>query len=763
MGCWFLGLLRPLLVVGLIVAGTLPALGQDPATYDIDIPAKALPEALADLAAVTGLQVVYSGAQPFDRKTEAVKGRLTATDALDRMLAGTGFTYSFVGANAITLAEAPQPQSQPAPNPVTALPPVVVTGERSTRTLAETQSSVTVITGEDLEKRPDLENSNDVLDHLPNVTNTGTDSFAPAIRGLDGTGPTNGGNAFLAGVRPRLNIQVDGRATTYNEVVFGGVSMWDVQQVEMFNGAQSTLQGRNAIAGSMAIKTKDPTWDYEVAGRLIGGNNNFFGQSAMVSGPIVDDQLAFRIALDHESSESFVNGMQDYEGVTDPSDFHSQTFRGKLLLQPEAIEGFKALLTVSYSKEVGPQTESLRRPYHEQNTSFPAMTTFAPATTAGILEMSYEFNENLTLENTTSIADLNVWREAEPFGGNMKINGTEFQTEQRLRFNALEGRLKGVTGIYFYRETQHDEIDIGPAEFDDKTTTAAGFAEATLSTFDAAIDFTLGGRVEWERRYRKDTEGTLFPVDLDEEQVVFLPKVGVAWHANDDLTFGIVGYRGYNGGGAGINFDFPFTSYVYEPEYVWTGEIYTRAQLDDDRIQLSANLFYSDYQDIQLPVLLTPVSTIVINAPHARTFGAEIGAKWLPVPELELFGNVGLLKTEILDGGEAEDIDGNDLPRAPVFTLDVGGNYTHWTGIEFGANLRYSGAYFSDIVNDSRAKIHPYWSANAQLGYRIDGVHIFAFVDNILDATEPVMLFTADDSAVIQHPRTFGAGLELQF
>jgi hypothetical protein len=25
------------------------------------------------------------------------------------------------------------------------------------------------------------------------------------------------------------------------------------------------------------------------------------------------------------------------------------------------------------------------------------------------------------------------------------------------------------------------------------------------------------------------------------------------------------------------------------------------------------------------------------------------------------------------------------------------------------------------------------------------------------------MLFTADDSAVIQHPRTFGAGLELQF
>jgi outer membrane receptor protein involved in Fe transport len=762
MGCWFQGLLRALLVVGLMVAGAAPALAQDPATYDIDIAAKPLPEALADLAAVTGLQVVYSGAQPFDRSTQAVKGKLTAPEALDRMLAGTGFTYRFVGDNAITLAEAPAPQGQ-TQDTVTALPPVVVTGERSTRTLAETQSSVTVITAEDLEKRPDLDNSNDVLDHLPNVTNTGTDSFAPAIRGLDGTGPTNGGNAFLAGVRPRLNIQVDGRATTYNEVVFGGVSMWDVEQVEMFNGAQSTLQGRNAIAGSMAIKTKDPTWDYEVGGRLIGGNDHLFGQSAMVSGPIVDDQLAFRIALDHESSESFVKGMEDYPGVTDPSDFHSQTFRGKLLFQPEAIEGFKALLTVSYTKEVGPQTESLGRPYREQNTSFPAMTTFAPSTTAGILETSYEVNENFTLENTTSLADLNVWREAEPSGGNMKINGTEVATEQRLRFKGLEGRLAGVTGIYFYRETQHDKIDIGPAEFDDKTTTAAGFGEATLSTFEGVIDFTLGGRVEWERRYRKDTDGDLFPVDLDEEQVVFLPKAGVAWHANDDLTFGVVGYRGYNGGGAGINFDFPFTSYTYKPEYVWTGEIYTRAELDGDRLQLTGNIFYSDYKDIQLPVLLTPVSTIVINAPHARTFGAEIGAKWLPMPELELFGNIGLLKTEILDGGRADDIEGNDLPRSPAFTLDVGGNYTHWTGIEFGANLRYSESYYSDIVNDGRAKIDPYWSANAQLGYRIDGVHVFAFVDNIFDATEPVMKFTSDDSAVIQHPRTFGAGLELQF
>ena len=83
--------------------------------------------------------------------------------------------------------------------------------------------------------------------------------------------------------------------------------------------------------------------------------------------------------------------------------------------------------------------------------------------------------------------------------------------------------------------------------------------------------------------------------------------------------------------------------------------------------------------------------------------------------------------------------------------------------VEIGANLRYSESYVSDIVNDSRAEVDHYWSANTQLCYRIDGVHVFAFMNNIFDATEPIMPFTVDDSGVIQHPRTFGVGLELQF
>lgn len=101
------------------------------------------------------------------------------------------------------------------------------------------------------------------------------------MRGTDGTGPSQGSDAFLAGTRSRLNIQVDSRAASFNEITLGDLGLWDVQQVEIFRGAQSTLQGRNAIAGTMIYKTNDPTFTREYGGRAMVGNLKQRGVAAV--------------------------------------------------------------------------------------------------------------------------------------------------------------------------------------------------------------------------------------------------------------------------------------------------------------------------------------------------------------------------------------------------------------------------------------------------------------------------------------------------
>src|SRR5262245_39747373 len=132
----------------------------------------------------------------------------------------------------------PPQTAQPAPAPSggpMVLDQVTVGGERVTRSIRDTTSSASVFEPAALaRKRPGLSSTNDVMERVPNVTATESSNFAPAIRGVDGTGPAQGVNAFVAGTRTRITYTVDGRPLSFNETIFGDLSLWDVERVEVF-------------------------------------------------------------------------------------------------------------------------------------------------------------------------------------------------------------------------------------------------------------------------------------------------------------------------------------------------------------------------------------------------------------------------------------------------------------------------------------------------------------------------------------------------
>src|SRR3546814_14230574 len=105
--------------------------------------------------------------------------------------------------------------------------------------------------------------------------------------------------------------------------------------------------------------------------------------------------------------------------------------------------------------------------------------------------------------------------------------------------------------------------------------------------------------------------------------------------------------RGYNGGGAGAALGATeATNYQYDPEYVWTYELYGRQELADGRLRLTANVFYADYKDYQLTFDRTPTDLadydfVVDNADKVKTYGAEAGATWLVMSGLEVYLNLG--------------------------------------------------------------------------------------------------------------------------
>lgn len=661
------------------------------------------------------------------------------------------------------------PETQPAASEETtgaySLAPLMVTGEKTERSIMDTASSVAVFNEDEIKRRPGVSQLTDILDHIPNLTTSETSNFAPTVRGVDGTGPAQGIDAFVAGTRPRLNYQVDGRTLSYNESIFTDSTLWDVERVEVYRGPQSTLQGRNSIAGAIVVKTKDPTYTFEGGGRVAIGGNNQREASGVVSGPVIDDQVAVRLAVDARRRDSYID-FTPYPEYDNPDRYQSFSLRGKILIEPKALPQLRALLTLNHVEGAAPQSNDVLHPYDEHIAAYPDMPVFGANANGGIADLSWRFSDVWSLDGTFSATDLRVRRWATAGAGNAEINAREYVAEPRLKF-AFD-RLNGFIGLHLFSNHQDEWIDsIGGGTFDDKTLTTALFGEATLNA-TSSLDLTLGGRLEREKRDRTGNMGFL-TTDFHETYNVFLPKATLAWHVTEQLTLGGTVSRGYNGGGAGATFAAPYVSYTYKPEYVWNYELFQRTELNDGRIVLTSNVFYNKYEDMQLPFDLDPGpdwAVVIRNADEAVTYGAEVGARALILPGLEGFVNFGLLHAEITKY-PGSGMEGNELARAPAFTLDFGGSYALENGVDLSLNTRYTDAYQSDVENKPRGKTDPYWITNAQVGYNLASARLFVDVKNIFNATEPVLRTQGSgvipDTANLTDPRTITLGVDFTF
>lgn len=653
------------------------------------------------------------------------------------------------------------------------LPSITVTGEKTERSLERTAPSVRVFGEPEIRAQPGWFGSNDLLGQTANITSSGTGNLAPAVRGIDGTGPSQGSDAFLAGTRPRLNIQIDGRTASYNEVVFGDLGLWDVRRVEVFRGAQSTLQGRNALAGTVIYQTNDPTFEREIGFRASAAGHDQRQLSAVVSGPLVDGELAYRLAVDGMRRDSFVNGFVGYPGVADPGRFESNTLRGKLLWKPQALPGFSSKLTLSHVDYANPQGEGIARPFGAVTSSYPAMPVFAPRANTGVLDSTWRLSDRFTLENSIVLGDALIRRYAAPGDGNAAIHTRDLSIEPRLRIAPAEpGGWGGFVGLYAFRAKQEDAIDLfGGGAWDDDTRTYALYGEAT-KPLAPDVDLTLGGRYERETR-RRVGQLAFFTTDFDATYSTFLPKATINWRTDAATTLGVSVARNYNGGGAAFTYDAPYVNYTFKPEYAWTLEGFARRRAMDGRLLLTGNLFYSRYKDMQLPFDLNPSPAVwayvVRNAPRAQTYGAELGATYQATRALRLTGELGLLKAKVTDYA-GSGVEGNALPRSPALTAVMGATWRHASGLELGGDARYSTAYYSDITNVARGKVRPGWMANLRASYPVKGARVFAYVNNVFDAKRPIQLDAdpdpanrARDVATRPQPRTLGVGVEAWF
>src|SRR5690606_30379611 len=233
-------------------------------------------------------------------------------------------------------------------------------------------------------------------------------------------------------------------------------------------------------AGTVVVRTNDPSFEREIGVRAMAGNYGQRQYAAVLNAPLLDDEVAFRIAVDRQLSESATHGFRSYPGVGDPSEFETNTVRAKLLLQPKSVPGLTNLFTFTHTDHLSPQTDFVGRPFDKRTVPaiYSAMETFKTRTNSGVVDTTWRISDRITLANRMSVADFHVKRTAVAGLGIADIDGKDYSIEPRVRFS--DGGTSGFVGAYLFHAKQDETIDFGgPGAFDDKTTTIAAYGEIT--------------------------------------------------------------------------------------------------------------------------------------------------------------------------------------------------------------------------------------------------------------------------------------------
>ncbi|PHR92668.1 MAG: hypothetical protein COA69_07515 [Robiginitomaculum sp.] len=694
---------------------------------------------------------------------------------------------------------------------------IIVTGERMQRTEMDTASSITVLTGAEIEDLS-LEDIADILNVIPNVT-TGVDGGGFRIRGISNTSVTGGGDGGLA------TIYVDGAPLSQFSAGFGPTDTWDLGSVEVFRGAQSTNLGRDSLAGAIILRSADPVYDMKYKGRVRVEGHGGLTLSAVVNVPIIEDKLAVRIAIDRKQHDGFITNTTLNTDKYQASE--SLLVRGKILFEPTA--DFRNILTVTHTENERGSSDVVGPNFFDRIATDSVPPKNDLDQTIVTWEAEYQINDQWAFSNVISYNEADY----DQLGGNDDI--TLGRVDKRSRINSINtlteearifytgDRLRAALGGYYAKENEDNTRSVvttsdveanlrgplgpalavlfagfypnpffidGTATNIDETENYAAFANADYDLSEL-VTLNLGLRYDHESKVFNGNQSLNFISDLPDPATVpapfaptvavlnaafaalegntpemvdtsydaWLPQAGLVLHVSDGFTTTLQAKRAYRAGGGGSAIGLGF--YSFDPEYAWTFEAGIRKTIMGGLGLFKANVYSSKWNDMQVIQEVPNVggAFFVDNAAEAKLKGFELELSLDPTDEWAIFANLGYSDTEFVKyiTSAGTDLSGNNFIGASPWTISTGASWHGDNGLFAQTHVSYQSKAPTNAANsnfaDSRVLM------NGKVGYKWNNIEANVFVRNGFDA-EYVSNRTSV-STTVGRPRVFGLELKI--
>jgi iron complex outermembrane recepter protein len=649
---------------------------------------------------------------------------------------------------------------------------VVVTATLRAAPALQVPVSVSVLDSATL-KDAGQEHFEDVLALVPNLNWAG-DTSRPRYFQLRGIGELE---QYQGAPNPSVGFLID-------DIDFSGLgsaaTLFDIAQVEVLRGPQATRYGANALAGLIYVTSAQPEEHFDSRVELGAGDYDTKEYGAVITGPVSALDSAFRLAVQHYSTNGYYTNV--YLNRDDTDRRGELTLRGRWRYEPaDDLRIDLSLLLVQIDNGYDAYAIDNTRTTQSDNPSVDAQHS-----TGASLRANYSGWGAATLTVIGTYAQTYVKYGFDGDWGNPRLwapyiyNFTELQyrdrstqsLEMRLATNLTHG-VNWLLGLYALRlkeslnDTsagiyQSDPTDPATASVTDtvlesryRSQNAAVFAELDGASA-APLRWSLGVRAERRTAsYHDLTTNPGLPAATND----FNPADNL-WGGHASLTYAatpaqsvyVLVARGYKAGGFNLSQGLLPSQILFGPESDLNFEAGYKAQLFNERLRVNSDVFYTERRSLQLKTSeqLDPTNPDAFtyftgNADRGRNFGLESEAAWRASAAWTLGASLGLLQTQyhgfIQNGVRLAD---RALANAPHWQAAVNFTYRDPRGAFARVDMTGTGSYYFDLPPNPTTS-HAYGLLNAKVGWEAQSWSAYLWGRNLLNKNYPVRGFYFGD------------------
>ncbi|WP_064027905.1 TonB-dependent siderophore receptor [Methylomonas koyamae] len=275
---------------------------------DFAIPAAPLADALLRFSEASGVKVFFSSQLAGNLRGNAVQGRFTPQQALQKLLEGSGLTAKTAADGAVTLQKTANPAGPQSANP-TAMPAVTVVGQplyddEDPYSLSYTRSNTALATKTDT---PIMETPASIQVVTRRVMqDQQAYRLQDALKNVSGVQSYHGYGGMFEQFVLRGFLQSTVGYRNGVRIPFTKFDLANVERVEVLKGASAMLYGFSDPGGMISTVTKQPSDVpyYSIEQRF--GSYDFYRTEASATGPIDKKHgLNYRVDFSYLDSGSF--------------------------------------------------------------------------------------------------------------------------------------------------------------------------------------------------------------------------------------------------------------------------------------------------------------------------------------------------------------------------------------------------------------------------------------------------------------------------